>query len=53
MQEAVFFPFLFRLRGGYFLQELYDFEKILTVKKLNADTLPPTHTYLTFPAKLL
>jgi hypothetical protein len=42
MQEAVLFPFLFRLirlRGGYFLQELYDFEEILTVKKVSADTL--------------
>jgi hypothetical protein len=36
MQEAALFPFLFRLirlRGGSFLQELYEFEKILTVKK--------------------
>jgi hypothetical protein len=43
MQEAVLFPFLFRLirlRGGSFLQELYDFEKILAVKKVNADALP-------------
>jgi hypothetical protein len=43
MQEAVLFLFLFRLfrlRGGSFLQELYDFEKILAVKKINADTLP-------------
>jgi hypothetical protein len=42
MQEAVLFPFLFRLirlRGGSFLQELYDFEKILAVKRVNADTL--------------
>jgi hypothetical protein len=42
MQEAVLFLFLFRLfrlRGGSFLQELYDFEKILVVKKVNADTL--------------
>jgi hypothetical protein len=42
MQETVLFPFLFRLirlRGGSFLQELCDFEKILTVKKVNADTL--------------
>jgi hypothetical protein len=39
MQEAVLFLFLFRLRGGSFLQELYDFEKILAVKKVNADTL--------------
>jgi hypothetical protein len=31
---------LIRLRGGYFLQELYDFEEILTVKKANADALP-------------
>jgi hypothetical protein len=41
MQEAVLFPFLFRLirlRGGSFLQELYDFEKILAVKKVN--TIP-------------
>jgi hypothetical protein len=41
MQEAVLSPFLFRLfrlHGG-FLQELYDFEKILAVKKINADTL--------------
>jgi hypothetical protein len=30
------------LRGGYFLQELYDFEKILAVKKANADTLGDT-----------
>jgi hypothetical protein len=47
MQEAVLFPFLFRLRGGSFLQELCDFEKILTVKKVNADTLagrPPQLT---------
>jgi hypothetical protein len=39
--SSVFF-FLFRLirlRGGSFLQELYDFEKILAVKKVNADTL--------------
>jgi hypothetical protein len=38
----VLFPFLFRLirlRGVSFLQELYDFEKILAVKKVNADTL--------------
>jgi hypothetical protein len=42
MQEAVLFPFLFRLirlRGGSFLQELYDFEKILAVKRVNVDTL--------------
>jgi hypothetical protein len=39
MQEAMLFLFLFRLRGGSFLQELYDFEKILAVKKVNADTL--------------
>jgi hypothetical protein len=33
-----FFLFrLIRLRGGYFLQELYDCEKILTVQKVNAD----------------
>jgi hypothetical protein len=43
MQEAVLFSFLFRLfrlRGVSFLKELYDFEKILTFKKVNADTLP-------------
>jgi hypothetical protein len=28
-----------RLRGVSFLQELYDFEKILAVKKVNVDTL--------------
>jgi hypothetical protein len=36
----VLFSFLFRLIrlcGGYFLQELYDFEKILAVKRVNAD----------------
>jgi hypothetical protein len=31
---------LIRLRGGYFLQELYYFHKILTVKKAHADALP-------------
>jgi hypothetical protein len=42
MQEVVLFSFLLRLirlRGGYFLQELYDFEKIMTVKKVNVDAL--------------
>jgi hypothetical protein len=42
MQEATLFFLLFRLirlRGGYFLQELYDCEKILTVQKVNADAL--------------
>jgi hypothetical protein len=45
----VLFPFLFRLirlRGGYFLQELYDFEKILAVKKANADALDITGSLL-------
>jgi hypothetical protein len=40
--ESSAFPFLFRLvrlRGGSFLQELYDFEKILAVKKVNVDAL--------------
>jgi hypothetical protein len=47
MQEVVLFSFLFRLRGGYFLQELYDFEKILAVKKVNVDALAKSGTALT------
>jgi hypothetical protein len=36
--SSSFFPLLFRLirlRGGSFLQDLYDFEKILMAKKVN------------------